>query len=82
MFLVQDACASCRTEVQTNAPDAANKKPQLKAKGFGAFGGVGRTRRDYSRRCRSPCWGRRRCAVALSRASRSARTRSSNQISK
>ena len=32
--------------VQINAPDAANKKPQLKAKGFGAFGRVGRTRRD------------------------------------
>ena len=32
--------------VQINTPDVANKKPQLKAKGFGAFGRVGRTRRD------------------------------------
>jgi len=44
------------------------KNPSRKAGVFDAFGEVGRTRRDYSRRCRSPRWGRRRFALALSRA--------------
>ena len=43
MLLVQDAYASCRTGVQTNAPDAANKKPQLKSWGF-LFGAPGEIR--------------------------------------
>jgi hypothetical protein len=40
------------------------------------------TRRDYSRLCRSPRWGRRRFALAMSRAWRSARTRGSNQYAR
>jgi hypothetical protein len=40
------------------------------------------TRRDYSRRCRSPRWGRRNFVLAMSRALRSARTRRSNLYSR
>ena len=39
-------------------------------------------RRDYSRLYRSPRWGRRRFALAMSRAWRSARTRGSILISR
>ena len=40
------------------------------------------TRRDYSRLCRSPRWGRRRFALAMSRARRSARTYSPDDANK
>jgi hypothetical protein len=68
--------------VRTNTPDDANKKPQLMVWGLVLLVNCGAPFGIIRGYAAHPHWGRRRFALAISRARRSARTRGSNLFSR